>query len=79
MNVHYQLEEAHEEINRLNDELDETTYQLSEAQESATDLMKHLLMVRNLVKSGNPEIALKAIEEALDFEYEGVNYDELEC
>lgn len=73
------IEWANEEIIRLEEELDETTYQLSEAQESATDLMKHLLMVKSLVKGGNTDIALKAIEEALDFEYEGVRYDELEC
>ncbi|MGG1219393.1 hypothetical protein ABE236_18305 [Priestia endophytica] len=73
MNLAYELEKAREENCDLRSDLDSKACQLSEAQESATDLYKIILQVKNLIKGGSPEIALKAIDEALEYEYEGVD------
>ncbi|MCM3155562.1 hypothetical protein M3611_26575 [Priestia megaterium] len=75
MSIANQLEIAYEEIHSLRDEADEMACQLSEAQEDATDLYKILLQAKNLLKGGNPEVALVVIEEALEYEYEGVDMD----
>jgi hypothetical protein len=75
MSIAYELEKAHEENSSLRDELDDKSCQLSEAKEDATDLYKILLQAKNLLKGGNPEVALVVIEEALEYDYEGVDMD----